>query len=112
MSCVRLAWDSCFSAVLEKRKAAKEKAAQQSEGAQLLGGVGTVPAEVFCLLLSFLLRLGRPCKTASLEVAAPGLSQLEPGLRPTGSRPEEKAGRCNAKGEPKVPRLGGGGGER
>lgn len=41
-----LAWDSCFSAVLEKRKSAKEKAAQQSEGTQLLEGVGTVPAEV------------------------------------------------------------------
>lgn len=40
--------------------------------------VGTVPAEVFCLLLSFLPCLGQPCKTASPEVAAPGLSQLGP----------------------------------
>lgn len=34
------------SAGLEKRKSAKEKAAQQSEGTQPLGAVGTVPAAV------------------------------------------------------------------
>lgn len=42
----QLAWDSCCSAGLEKRKSAKEKATQQSEGTQPLQGVGTVPAAV------------------------------------------------------------------
>lgn len=85
-SCPFLAQNPHFSAVLEKQKSAKEKTARQSEGTELLEGVGTVPAEVAVTPSSGWARL--PLQKGPLtfpEAGWPGLpesglAQLKPGL--------------------------------
>lgn len=103
-----LARNPHFSAVLEKQKSAKEKTARQSEGTELLEGVGTVPAEVAVTPSSGWARL--PLQKGPLtfpEAGWPGLpesglAQLKPGLG--SKRAGRREGRkMQTRGEPKVP---------